>query len=81
MGVAALRGLPWVARGLAGVGIGRTGARMALSVAVGIGLVAVFVPLLASADAAFAQVVDGWVPALDNDAAIAQRSCPGSGPR
>lgn len=62
--VAALRGLPWVARGLAGV---RTpvGVRLALSGVVGIVLVAAFGALLASADAAFAGLVDGLVPAWD----------------
>jgi hypothetical protein len=62
--VAALRGVPWVARGLVGVRT-RHGLRLAVSAAVGIGLVAVFGVLLTSADAAFAGLVDGLVPDWD----------------
>lgn len=59
--VAALRGLPWVARGMPV----RANGRLVASGAVGIALVAVFGALLASADAAFAGLVDGLLPAWD----------------
>ncbi|GAA2550575.1 DUF4153 domain-containing protein [Pseudonocardia hydrocarbonoxydans] len=62
--VAALRGLPWVARGLVGVRTRGT-LRLAVAAVVGLGLVAVFGALLTSADAAFAGLVDGLVPAWD----------------
>ncbi len=63
---AAARALPWVVRGLPR---GAASARTGLSVLAALGLVAVFLPLLASADAAFAAAVGAAVPALDGDAA------------
>lgn len=66
--VAALRGLPWATRGLVG-GRTRVNLRLVASAAVGIGLVGVFGALLASADAAFAGVVDALVPAWDGGGA------------
>jgi len=64
--VAMLRALPWLRRGL------RTGRRPALGRAVAVGLAAVavlvvFVPLLESADAAFAHVVALLTPAVEAD--------------
>lgn len=64
--VAAVRGLPWVVRGLPGL---RGHARLLVSGAVGIVLVAVFGALLTSADAVFGGLVDGLVPAVDLDGA------------
>jgi hypothetical protein len=63
---AAARALPWVVRGLPR---GAASARTGLSVLAALGLVAVFLPLLASADAAFAAAVGAAVPVLDGDAA------------
>lgn len=61
--VAALRGLPWVARGVGTTG--RHSARLAVSMLVGVTLLVVFGALLTSADAAFATVVSVLVPAVD----------------
>jgi hypothetical protein len=71
--IAGLRALPWVGRSLrdAGRGRGRRGVRTAGSAAVGLCLVAVFAPLLASADPAFAQLLDDLMPTVD-DAGIAR---------
>jgi hypothetical protein len=63
---AAARALPWVLRGLPR---GTASARVALSALAALALVAVFLPLLASADAAFAAAVDAVVPVFDGDAA------------
>jgi hypothetical protein len=63
LGLATLRAVPWLRRGRPR-SLGRT-------VAVGcacLAVLALFVPLLASADAAFAQVVDGIVPTFDGNA-------------
>lgn len=76
--VAALRGLPWATRGLVG-GRARTSVRLAASAAVGIALLGVFGALLASADAAFAGIVDGLVPAWDGSAAARWASLFGLG--
>jgi Domain of unknown function (DUF4153) len=66
--VAAFRAIPWVARGL------RTGPRKALRAGVAVlsgGLVLlVFVPLLASADAAFSQVVEAVMPSIAVDSVV-----------
>ena len=66
--IAALRAIPWVARGL------RTGPRKALRAGVAVlssGLVLlVFVPLLASADAAFSQVVEAVMPSIAVDSVV-----------
>ncbi|MCX6463108.1 MAG: DUF4173 domain-containing protein [Pseudonocardiales bacterium] len=64
--VAAARALPWVVRGLPR---GAGSARIAVSALACGALLLVFVPLLASADAAFAAVVGAVVPALDGDSA------------
>ena len=61
--VGALRAVPWIARGL------RTGPRRLLRAAVAVLscllVLLVFVPLLASADAAFSQVVAAVIPKID----------------
>ncbi len=62
----ALRAIPWAGRGLGRFAARRDGVarRIALAVLGSAVLVAVFVPLLASADAAFAAVVTAVVPDL-----------------
>ncbi|WP_439382220.1 DUF4153 domain-containing protein [Amycolatopsis lexingtonensis] len=62
----ALRAIPWTGRGLGRFAARRDGVarRIALAVLGSAALVAVFVPLLASADAAFAAVVAAVVPDL-----------------
>jgi hypothetical protein len=64
--IAALRALPWAARGLAAIrrrGPDRTGgARVAATVAVSVALLVVFGALFASADAAFAKVLTRALP-------------------
>jgi hypothetical protein len=69
-GVAAagLRAVPWVGRGLRDGELGPL-LRVGLAGVVGLVLLAVFVPLLTSADAAFAQVIDGLLPTVDGDSA------------
>jgi hypothetical protein len=66
--IAALRAIPWVARGL------RTGPRRVLRAGVAAasaGLVLlVFVPLLASADAAFSQLVEAVAPTIAVDSVV-----------
>ncbi len=66
--IAAMRALPWVARGM------RTGPRRLVRAGVAVlsaGLVLlVFVPLLASADAAFSQVVDAVTPEIAVDSVV-----------
>ncbi|WP_033261187.1 DUF4173 domain-containing protein [Amycolatopsis vancoresmycina] len=64
--VQALLALPWVGRGVGRFAARRDGVarRIALAVLAAAALVGVFVPLLASADAAFAAVVDALVPDL-----------------
>ena len=64
--VAGLRAVPWVGRGLRGGELGPL-LRVGLAGLVGLGLLAVFVPLLTSADAAFAQVMDGLLPTVDGE--------------
>jgi hypothetical protein len=64
--VSTLRAVPWLARGL------RRDGRPSLLRAVAVGLASaavllVFVPLLASADAAFSHLVDGFIPTADGD--------------
>lgn len=71
--VEAVRSLPWVyagARRIEGPGRER-GMRLAGSVAATAVLLAVFVPLLGSADATFAHLIESLVPAVDS-AAVAQ---------
>jgi uncharacterized protein DUF4153 len=65
--VAAFRALPWVSRALARArhGSGRRSMRTATSAAVGACLLAVFAPLLAAADPAFAQLLDDLLPSVD----------------
>ncbi|WP_206792963.1 DUF4153 domain-containing protein [Amycolatopsis sp. MtRt-6] len=64
--IEAFRAIPWVARGAGQFGARRDGVarRIALAVLAAAGLVGVFVPLLASADAAFAAVVSAVLPEL-----------------
>jgi len=66
--IAAVRALPWVARGM------RTGPRWLMRAGAAVlsaGLVLlVFVPLLASADAAFSQVVDAVTPEIAVDSVV-----------
>ncbi len=66
--IAAMRALPWVARGM------RTGPRRLMRAGAAVlsaGLVLlVFVPLLASADAAFSQVVDAVTPEIAVDSVV-----------
>jgi uncharacterized protein DUF4153 len=66
--LAAMRALPWAGRALwaARHGSGGNGARTVVAAAVGLCLVAVFAPLLASADPAFAQVLDELLPTVDD---------------
>lgn len=71
--LAAMRALPWGARALwaARQGAGGNAARTAVAAAVGLCLVAVFAPLLTSADPAFARLLDDLVPTVD-DAGVAR---------
>ncbi|MFB9686860.1 DUF4153 domain-containing protein [Amycolatopsis plumensis] len=64
--IEAVRAVPWVGRGAGRFAARRDGVarRIALAVLAAAGLVGVFVPLLASADAAFAAVVNAVVPEL-----------------
>jgi hypothetical protein len=68
--LAAMRALPWVTRALwaARQGAGGQAARTVVAAAVGLCLVAVFAPLLASADPAFARLLDELVPTIDETA-------------
>lgn len=65
--VAGLRSLPWVARGFAVArrGGGGQGLRIAATIAVSVALLFVFGSLFASADAAFADLIDKAVPDID----------------
>lgn len=67
--VEALRAVPWAGRGVGRFAARRDGVarRIALAVLAAAALVGVFVPLLASADAAFAAVVNAVVPDLSVD--------------
>jgi hypothetical protein len=67
--VEALRAIPWAGRGVGRFAARRDGVarRIALAVLAAAALVGVFVPLLASADAAFAAVVNAMVPDLSVD--------------
>ncbi|MEV6877604.1 DUF4173 domain-containing protein [Amycolatopsis sp. NPDC051128] len=64
--VEAFRAIPWAGRGVGRFTARRDGVarRIALSVLAAAALVAVFVPLLTSADAAFAAVVNAMIPDL-----------------
>ncbi|MGW4059555.1 DUF4153 domain-containing protein [Amycolatopsis sp. NPDC004747] len=64
--IEAFRAVPWVGRGAGRFTARRDGVarRIALAVLAAAGIVGVFVPLLASADAAFAAVVNAVVPDL-----------------
>ncbi|MFD9894118.1 DUF4153 domain-containing protein [Amycolatopsis sp. NPDC059027] len=70
--VEALRGLPWVGKGLGALALRRagTGQRVVFAVLATAGLLAVFVPLLSSADETFAQLVSSLVPDIDPPAAL-----------
>ena len=63
---AALRAVPWLARGVRG-GVGGPLLRTAAAGVVGLVLLLVFGALLTSADAAFGAVVDGALPRVDAD--------------
>ncbi|HEX5541583.1 MAG TPA: DUF4173 domain-containing protein [Micromonospora sp.] len=60
--VAAIRSVPWAARGLSRIGQGRSGSpgRILATVGVSLGLLVVFGALFASADVAFAKML-GWL--------------------
>jgi hypothetical protein len=66
--LAALRALPWAGKALwaARRGAGGQRARTVAAGAVGLFLVAVFAPLLASADPAFARLLDDLMPTVDD---------------
>ncbi|WP_280269768.1 DUF4153 domain-containing protein [Nocardia wallacei] len=70
--LSAFGALAWVYVGLGrfrdGAGVRRR--RIGLSVAVTAGLLAVFVPLLGSADATFASLLDGLIPRMDADSVV-----------
>jgi hypothetical protein len=63
--LAALRGLGWVGRALLAVQRTAGGLRLAVSLVVGLVLLAVFASLMASADPAFARLLEGVVPSVD----------------
>jgi hypothetical protein len=67
--VAALRALPWLVHALrrAGRGAGARTVRTVLALLVGLALLAVFGPLLAAADAAFASVLASLLPTIDDE--------------
>lgn len=69
--IGGLRGLGWVGEGLLSVRRTAGGLRLLASLAVGLGLLAVFAPLLASADPGFARILDDLVPAVDGASAVA----------
>ncbi|SFW74228.1 DUF4153 domain-containing protein [Amycolatopsis australiensis] len=70
--VEALRSIPWAGRGVGRFAARRDGVarRIALAVLAAAALVAVFVPLLVSADAAFAAVVNAVIPDLGVDVLV-----------
>ncbi len=68
--LAALRGLAWVGRGVLTVRRTAAGLRLGVALLVGLALLAVFAPLMASADPAFARVLDALVPTFDGSAAV-----------
>jgi hypothetical protein len=70
--LAAVRTLPWAGKALwaARQGAGGHGARTVVAAAVGLCLMAVFAPLLASADPAFARLLDDLVPTVDDSAVV-----------
>jgi hypothetical protein len=63
---AMMRAVPWLGRGVRGGGLGRV-LRTGVAALVGLALLLLFGSLLASADAAFAQVVDDLLPRIDGD--------------
>ncbi|WP_280400944.1 DUF4153 domain-containing protein [Nocardia carnea] len=71
--LAAPAALAWVyaALGRRADGTGARNRRLGVSVAVTVALLAVFVPLLAGADATFAALVEGLVPSLRGDTLVA----------
>ncbi|TQM43164.1 DUF4153 domain-containing protein [Pseudonocardia cypriaca] len=66
--LAAVRALPWASRALwaARQGAGGQAARTVVAAVVGLCLLAVFAPLLASADRAFARLLDDLMPTVDD---------------
>jgi Domain of unknown function (DUF4173) len=69
--IGALRGVGWVGRALVSVRRTATSLRLALSLLVGLALVAVFAALLTSADPAFARVLEAVLPTVHDDSVIA----------
>lgn len=67
--LASIGAVAWVytALGNRSGGAGTRNRRLAVSAAVTVALLAVFVPLLAGADATFAALIDGLVPRMDSD--------------
>jgi hypothetical protein len=68
----ALRSLPWLMRGTAKLrpsNMAKTG-RTGVAVLISVSLLAVFIPLLAGADEAFAQVLAGLMPEVDGSAVV-----------
>jgi hypothetical protein len=63
---AMVRAVPWLGRGVRGGGLGRV-LRTGVAALVGLALLLLFGSLLASADAAFAQVVDELLPRIAGD--------------
>ena len=62
---AVLPSIPWVARGLRTIKPGRKDKTLGRTILISIGLLLVFVPLLAGADAAFASLLEKLVPDVE----------------
>jgi uncharacterized protein DUF4153 len=62
--LAAIRSVPWVARGVKAARTGRQDHKLGRTVLISAGLLLVFVPLLAGADAAFASLLGDLLPNL-----------------
>ncbi|RZT87693.1 uncharacterized protein DUF4173 [Pseudonocardia sediminis] len=68
--VAALRSPAWLGRSATGLRRTGGGFRLLAALLVGIGLLAVFAPLLGSADPVFGRVLDALVPTVDGDTLV-----------
>ncbi|MFI5936204.1 DUF4153 domain-containing protein [Actinoplanes sp. NPDC051494] len=68
--IAGFRSLPWILRGIKALRRGRDGVRLVATVAVSVALLVVFGALFASADAAFAGIVEAVVPDLRADSVV-----------
>lgn len=68
--IGALRSVVWVGRAVPTMRRTTGGLRLVASLLVGSGLLAVFGPLLASADPVFGDVLAGLVPSLDGDSVL-----------